>query len=168
MNFGEAQKAHLGECSKETAFEILDTFVAKGGNFLDTANIYQNEESETWIGEWLSSRKNRESLVISTKWGGAYKMYDQAKFGCQSNYGSGGTKSMKNSLEESLVKLQTHYVDILFLHFWDYSTTVPELMHSLNDLVVAGKVHYLGISNTPAWIVAKVSPLTSDAPYSRI
>jgi aryl-alcohol dehydrogenase-like predicted oxidoreductase len=187
MNFGDALKGHMGECSKETSFEskylpeqsisfhnspcntntnswllaVLDTFVAAGGNFLDTANNYQNEESEQWIGEWMSARKNRDSLVIATKYGSAYKIYDKGKFGCQSNWGGAGTKSMKKSLEESLQKLQTSYVDLLYLHFWDYSTTVPELMHSLNDLVVAGKVHYLGISDTPAWVVSKVSLLPS-------
>jgi aryl-alcohol dehydrogenase-like predicted oxidoreductase len=65
---------------------------------------------------------------------------------------------MKKSLEESMEKLQTGYVDLLYL---DYSTPIPELMHSLNDLVVAGKVHYLGISDTPAWVVTKVSNLSS-------
>jgi aryl-alcohol dehydrogenase-like predicted oxidoreductase len=68
---------------------------------------------------------------------------------------------MKKSLEESMEKLQTGYVDLLYLHFWDYSTPIPELMHSLNDLVIAGRVHYLGISDTPAWVVTKVSNLSS-------
>jgi aryl-alcohol dehydrogenase-like predicted oxidoreductase len=140
---------------------VLDTFVAAGGNFIDTANNCQNEESEKWLGEWMTLRKNRESLVIATKYGSSYKLYDKATFGCQSNWGGGGTKSMKKSLEESMEKLQTGYVDLLYLHFWDYSTPIPELMHSLNDLVVAGRVHYLGISDTPAWVVTKVSNLSS-------
>lgn len=159
MNFGTAQSGHLGECSKETAFSILDHFVSAGGNFIDTANNYQNEESETWIGEWMTARKNRESLVLATKFGSPYKLYEKDAFGCQSNTGGGGTKSMKKSLEDSLKKLQTTYVDVLYLHWWDYATPIPELMHGLNDLVVAGKVHYLGISDTPAWVVAKVSLL---------
>jgi aryl-alcohol dehydrogenase-like predicted oxidoreductase len=69
-----------------------------------------------------------------------------------------GTKNMRTCLEESLKKLQTHYVDLFYLHFWDYTTSIPELMHSLNDLVTAGKVNYLGISDTPAWVVTKVRP----------
>jgi aryl-alcohol dehydrogenase-like predicted oxidoreductase len=157
MNFGEAQKAHLGECSKETSFEILDTFVASGGNFIDTANVYHNEESEQWLGEWMASRKNRDSLVVATKYGGAYKKYDTGKYGCQSNFGGSGTKSMKRAIEDSLKNLQTEYVDLFYLHYWDYTSTIPELMLSLNDFVVSGKVHYLGISDTPAWIVSKVS-----------
>ena len=105
----------------------------------------------------MSARKNRESMVVATKYGSGYKIYDREKYGCQSNWGGGGTKSMKKSLEESLKKLQTEYVDLLYLHWWDYATSIPELMHSLNDLVVSGKVHYLGISDTPAWVVSKVS-----------
>lgn len=184
MGFGDALKGHMGECTKETAFEILDAFVASGGNFIDTANNYQNEQSEQWIGEWMAARGNRESMVVATKYGAAYKLYDRATYPIQTNWGgkfypstlrlmtylaSGknactdfkfttgtGTKNMKTCLEQSLKKLQTHYVDILYLHFWDYTTTIPELMHSLNDLVVAGKVNYLGISDTPAWVVTKV------------
>jgi aryl-alcohol dehydrogenase-like predicted oxidoreductase len=104
----------MDECSKETAFEILDTFVAAGGNFIDTANVYQNEESEKWLGEWMSSRKNRESMVVATKYGSSYKIYDREKYGYQSNWGGSETKSTKTSLEESLKKLQTGYVDLFF------------------------------------------------------
>ena len=64
---------------------------------------------------------------------------------------------MKKAVNESLEKLQTTYLDIIYLHWWDYTTNIPELMQSLNDLVVAGKVHYLGVSDTPAWVVTKVS-----------
>lgn len=69
---------------------------------------------------------------------------------------------MKLSLEASLEKFQTTYVDILYVHWWDYSTSIPEMMHSFNDLVVAGKVQYLGISDTPAWIVSKVNQYARD------
>lgn len=95
-------------------------------------------------------------MVIATKYGSTNKLHDPKGYPCQSNWGGAGTKSMKKSLEESLAKLQTSYVDILYLHWWDYVTPIPEVMQSLNDLVIAGKVHYLGISDTPAWIVSKV------------
>ncbi len=67
MNFGEAWKAFLGECSKDTAFEMLDYFYEQGGNFIDTANNYQSEESETWSGEWMQKHGNRDEMVIATK-----------------------------------------------------------------------------------------------------
>lgn len=106
----------------------------------------------------MSSRKNRPAMVVSTKYGSASKLYDREKYGTQSNWGGSGTKSMRLCLEESLKNLQTDYVDIFYLHWWDYATSIPELMHGLNDLVVAGKVNYLAISDTPAWVVSKVSP----------
>lgn len=200
MGFGNLMKGYMGECSQETAFEILDTFVAAGGNFIDTANNYQHEEAEKWLGEWMASRDNRESMVLATKYGAAYKLHDKKKYPIQSNWGGTlaflfpstlayillqcvmkkvlihestvgtGIKNLKSCLEASLKKLQTHYVDILYLHFWDYTTSIPELMHALNDLVVAGKVHYLGISDTPAWVVTKVKhpqpPSTIIRPYT--
>src|SRR6201996_1293150 len=155
MNFGEAGKDRLGECSKETAFSILDHFVSEGGNFIDTSSSYQDEESETWLGEWMAARKNRDEMVIATKYSSPYKKYLKEKL--QSNYGGNSAKAMKVSVEQSLKKLQTSYIDIFYLHWWDYSVSIPELMHSLNDLVVAGKVLYLGISDTPAWVVSKAN-----------
>jgi aryl-alcohol dehydrogenase-like predicted oxidoreductase len=160
MNFGEAHKHRMGECSKETAFEILDYFKSQGGNFIDTANSYQDEESEIWLGEWLSSRGNRDEIVLATKFTTGYKTHQKEKI--QSNYGGNGTKSLRVSVELSLKKLQTDYIDLLYLHWWDYSVTIPELMHSLNDLVVAGKVLYLGVSDTPAWVVAKANQYARD------
>jgi len=160
MNFGEAHKARMGECSKETAFEILDTFKSLGGNFIDTANGYQNGESEEWLGEWLASRKNRDEMVIATKFSAAYRLHEKEKI--QSNFGGNGTKSLRVSVDNSLKRLQTSYIDLLYLHWWDYATTIPELMHSLNDLVVSGKVMYLGISDTPAWVVAKANQYARD------
>ncbi|KAJ5753699.1 uncharacterized protein N7511_007852 [Penicillium nucicola] len=160
MNFGDAWKERLGECPKETVFEILDYFVSQGGNFIDTANNYQNEESEELIGEWMAQRKNRDELVLATKFSSSYKNHESGKL--QSNYGGNGAKSMRVSLDLSLQKLQTTYVDIFYLHWWDYSVSIPELMHSLNDLVVAGKVIYLGISDSPAWVVAKANQYARD------
>ncbi|KAE8327889.1 NADP-dependent oxidoreductase domain-containing protein [Aspergillus sergii] len=154
------RKDSLGECSKETTFEILDYFVSQGGNFIDTANNYQNEESEKWIGEWITQRQNRDQLVLATKFSSGYKNHESDKL--QSNYGGNGAKSMRVSLELSLQKLQTSYIDLFYLHWWDYTVSVPELMHSLNDLVVSGKVIYLGISDCPAWVVAKANQYARD------
>jgi aryl-alcohol dehydrogenase-like predicted oxidoreductase len=113
-----------------------------------------------WVGEWLAARGNRDEIVIATKYSSAYKTAQPDKI--QSNYGGNGTKSLRVSVEQSLKKLQTSYIDLLYLHWWDYSTTIPELMHGLNDLVVSGKVIYLGISDCPAWIVAKANQYARD------
>jgi aryl-alcohol dehydrogenase-like predicted oxidoreductase len=160
MNFGDADKARMGECDKDTSFEILDYFVSQGGNFIDTASSYQDEESEQWLGEWMKARDNRDEIVLATKYSSAYKKHQKSKI--QSNYGGNGTKAMRVSVEQSLKKLQTSYIDILYLHWWDYTVTIPELMQGLNDLVVSGKVIYLGISDTPAWVVSKANQYARD------
>jgi aryl-alcohol dehydrogenase-like predicted oxidoreductase len=160
MNFGDAYKARMGECNKETSFEILDIFKSLGGNFIDTANGYQDGESEEWLGEWLTSRKCRDEMVIATKYSSAYRKHEKEKI--QSNFGGNGTKSLRVSVDNSLKKLQTSYIDLLYLHWWDYATTIAEVMHSLNDLVVSGKVMYLGISDAPAWVVAKANQYARD------
>ncbi|KAE8354739.1 NADP-dependent oxidoreductase domain-containing protein [Aspergillus coremiiformis] len=154
MNFGGVMNGSLGECTKETAFQILDEFYAAGGNFLDTASSYQGGESEKWLGEWLRTTGRRDEMVIATKYTSAFKQKsDPTKQ--QSNFGGNSAKSLRLSVEASLEKLQTPYVDILYVHYWDMTTSIPEVMQSLNHLVVSGKVIYLGISDTPAWVVAK-------------
>ncbi|KAE8420036.1 NADP-dependent oxidoreductase domain-containing protein [Aspergillus pseudocaelatus] len=160
MNFGDAWKDRMGECSKETTFQILDRFFDKGGNFIDTANGYQNEESEMWLGEWMAYRENRDQIVLATKYSASFKGHEKDLI--QSSYGGNGTKSMRLSLEASLKKLQTDYIDLFYVHWWDYATTIPELMHGLNDLVASGKVLYLGISDTPAWVVSKANQYARD------
>ncbi|EME39161.1 aldo/keto reductase-like protein [Dothistroma septosporum NZE10] len=160
MNFGEAHKARYGECSKETAFSIMDYFYSQGGNFIDTANGYQAGESEQWVGEWMKSRDNRDEIVLATKYSTGYMNHEKDKI--QINYGGNSAKSMKVSVAASLKKLQTNYIDILYIHWWDYSTSIPELMHSLNDLVVSGQVLYLGVSDTPAWVVSKANQYARD------
>lgn len=116
--------------------------------------MYQDEESEIWIGEWLAKSGVRDEMVIATKFSSGYKVQsDKGKI--QSNFGGNGTKSLHLSVEASLNKLQTDYIDVLYVHFWDMATAVEELMQSLNDLVQARKVLYLGVSDAPAWWVVK-------------
>ncbi|KAF9201866.1 hypothetical protein BGZ49_007933 [Haplosporangium sp. Z 27] len=160
MSFGDAWKDRMGECNKETTFEILDYFISQGGNFIDTANLYQDGESEKWLGEWMAKRDNRDQIVLATKYTTTFKGHESDKI--QANYGGNGAKSMRLSIEASLKNLQTSYIDLFYVHWWDYSVTIPELMHALNDLVSAGKVLYLGISDTPAWIVAKANQYARD------
>ncbi|KAK9323504.1 NADP-dependent oxidoreductase domain-containing protein [Lipomyces orientalis] len=156
MNFGEAWESFMGVCNKETSFAMLDYFFDQGGNFIDTANVYQGEESEEWLGEWMSLRDNRDQLVIATKY---TTFYPSGKAGetIRSNFQGNHLKSMHLSLEASLKKLQTSYIDIFYVHWWDFTTSIPEVMKSLNRMIDAGKVLYLGISDTPAWVVSRAN-----------
>ncbi|KEF51616.1 uncharacterized protein A1O9_12251 [Exophiala aquamarina CBS 119918] len=144
----------MGECTKENAFELLETFYNLGGNFIDTANQYQGGQSEEWIGEWAESTGRRNELIISTKYTLGWKTGEPVQ---HSNFGGTGTKSMHVSLEASLKKLRTTYIDLFYVHSWDFATGIPELMQSLNIFIQQGKVLYLGISDTPAWVVAKAN-----------
>ncbi|KAH7384738.1 NADP-dependent oxidoreductase domain-containing protein [Cadophora sp. MPI-SDFR-AT-0126] len=154
MNFGDAWKQSMGECNKDTTFEILDYFFEQGGNFIDTANAYQSGESEQWLGEWMATRENREQIVLATKY---TTIYTSGKGAMNSNFSGNHSKSLKNSIDASLKKLRTDYIDLLYVHWWDFTTSIPELMQSLNHLVASGKVLYLGISDTPAWVVVKAN-----------
>ncbi|CAI7606269.1 unnamed protein product [Penicillium pancosmium] len=160
MNFGEGWKERLGECDKENSFKILDTFYENGGNFIDTANNYQNGDSEQWLGEWMKSRGVRDEIVLATKYTSPFKTY--TKKGIQANYVGNNSKSLKTSLERSLKFLQTDYIDLLYVHWWDFSTSIEEVMISLNQLITSGKVLYLGISDTPAWIVSRANQYARD------
>ncbi|KAJ5737742.1 uncharacterized protein N7483_002867 [Penicillium malachiteum] len=155
MNFGESWKGRLGECDKETSFKILDTFYENGGNFIDTANGYQNEESEAWVGEWMESRGVRDEIVLATKYTSSFQAYNKSKL--QPNFVGNNAKSLRVSVDASLRKLRTDYIDLFYVHWWDFSTSIEEVMTSLNQLVTSGKVIYLGISDTPAWVVSKAN-----------
>ncbi|KAH8812589.1 norsolorinic acid reductase [Xylogone sp. PMI_703] len=158
MNFGDAWSSFMGECNKSTVFEILDYFHSQGGNFIDTASNYQDEQSEKWVGEWMKERGVRDEMVLAGKYTMGYRYHEQRDPPIiQANFGGNNKKNMRISVDRTLAKLQTDYLDILYVHWWDYTTSIPELMQSLNDLVKAGKVLYLGISDTPAWIVSKAN-----------
>ncbi|KAK7677868.1 hypothetical protein QCA50_019180 [Cerrena zonata] len=151
----------MGSMNKEDSFKLLDAFYEAGGNFIDTANNYQDETSEEFIGEWLESRGIRDQIVLATKYTSNYKRGDDT-LKQKSTFMGNNIKSMTISLEASLKKLRTSYVDILYVHWWDYFTRVEEVMNGLHNLVVQGKVLYLGISDTPAWIVTKANTYAKD------
>ncbi|GFF69926.1 hypothetical protein CNMCM6936_001623 [Aspergillus lentulus] len=153
MSIGNAWADSMGSMSKEESFKLLDAFYEAGGNFIDTANNYQDEQSETWIGEWMTERKNRDQLVIATKFTTDFRSYKLGK-GKAPNHCGNHRRSLHMSVRESLKKLQTDWIDILYVHWWDQTTSIEEVMDSLQILVEQGKVLYLGISDTPAWIVA--------------
>jgi aryl-alcohol dehydrogenase-like predicted oxidoreductase len=118
-----------------------------------TANKQRRKDSEKWLGEWMAERGNRDQLVLATKYTMPYKTYSMGKQ-YSINYSGNHKKAMNISLRDSLAKLGTEYIDILYLHFWDFSTSIEEIIDSLHILVESGKVMYLGISDTPAWIVS--------------
>ncbi|KAJ7071805.1 Aldo/keto reductase [Mycena belliarum] len=151
----------LGEMDKDSSFKLLDAYFDNGGNFIDTANNYQDETSEMFIGEWAEKRNIRDQLVIATKYTSNYKAR-QPEFGKQVNYTGNNIKSMHISVEASLKKLRTTYIDILYVHWWDWDTGVEEVMNGLHNLVVQGKVLYLGVSDTPAWVVAQANQYARD------
>lgn len=121
MNFGEAWKEAMGECTKETAFAMLDYFYEQGGNFVDTAVNYQLGESEQWIGEWMESRGRRDEMVIATKFTGLQSAAEErekagkfeGKGVLTGNYHGNSAKSLYTSIERSLKNLRTSYIDIV-------------------------------------------------------
>lgn len=112
MNFGEAWKDFMGTCDQKTTNEILDFFYESGGNFIDTANNYQSEQSEKWIGEWMQKKGVRDQMVIATKFTTAFRAGND-KNELIINSAGNGTKSLHLSLEASLKKLQTSYIDLV-------------------------------------------------------
>ncbi|KAK9490979.1 NADP-dependent oxidoreductase domain-containing protein [Lipomyces doorenjongii] len=161
MSLGDAWSHFMGRMDRAASFKLLDAYYEAGGNFIDTANNYQNEQSETWLGEWMSERKNRDQLVIATKFTSEYKAYELGK-GKTPNHCGNHKRSLHMSVRDSLNKLQTHWIDILYLHWWDYTTSIEEIMDSLHILVEQGKVLYLGVSDTPAWVVSAANIYARD------
>lgn len=148
MTFGEGRGwgSSVDECR-----EIMDRFIAAGGNFIDTANGYTAGHSEAIIGDHIgrdSSRRDR--LVIATKFSSNLYLGDP-------NGGGSGRKSIIAACENSLRRLQTDYIDLYWLHNWDIHTPIDETMSALDDLVRSGKVRYIGISDTPAWKVVEAN-----------
>ena len=135
---------------QDAARAIFDAYVGRGGNFVDTANGYANGTSEEMVGEFAQSR--REELVIATKYSMPMRSGDP-------NSGGNSRKSMVRSVEDSLMRLRTDYIDLLYLHIWDGSTPVEEVLRAMDDLVVAGKVLYVGISDIPAWQVSRMQAI---------
>lgn len=161
MSLGDAWTGTLGSMNKEAAFNMLDAYFNAGGNFIDTANIYQDEQSETWLGEWMAARGNRDQLVLATKYSLDYRFH-AVGMGKTPNSTGNHKRSLHMSVRDSLRKLQTEWIDILYVHFWDYTTSIEEVVDSLNILVQQGKVLYLGISDTPAWIVSAANTYARD------
>jgi aryl-alcohol dehydrogenase-like predicted oxidoreductase len=137
---------------------MFDVFAAADGNFIDTANNYTDGTSEKFIGDF--TRADRDHFVIATK-------YTLSEFASDPNFGGNHRKNMRRSVEGSLRRLETDHIDLLWLHMWDGMTPVEEVMRALDDLVRAGKVLYVGISDTPAWVVSQANTLADLRGWSR-
>jgi aryl-alcohol dehydrogenase-like predicted oxidoreductase len=130
----------------DTSKAIFEAYANAGGNFIDTANRYTEGASERYVGELIAS--DRDHFVLATK----YTLYDRRD---DVNFSGNHRKNLLRSVEASLNRLNTDYIDVLWLHAWDFTTPEEEILRGLDDLVRAGKVHYIGISDVPAWIVAR-------------
>ena len=144
---------------KAASFEIMEAFAAAGGNFLDTANIYKLGTSEKIIGEFIQPR-DRDFFVIATK----YSLKDNTT---NPNASGNNRKNMMRSVEASLKRLQTDFIDVLYLHIWDDLTPIDEILRAIDDLIRQGKVNYAAISDTPAWIVSKGNTLAELMGWSQ-
>ncbi len=156
MTFGETWGwgANREECLKQ-----LDLFESQGGNFIDTSVNYTNGESETILGELLKGR--RERFVVATK----YTLTRPDSI--DPNSGGNSRKNMRQSVERSLKHLRTDYIDVLYLHMWDYMTPVEEVLRGLDDVVSQGKALYVAVSDTPAYIVAEANTLAELRGWAR-
>ncbi len=134
----------------ETSHQVMEAFADAGGNFLDTANKYHGGQTEQIVGEFIAS--DRDYWVLATK-------YTLSMRGNDPNAAGNSRKNMIRAVEASLGRLKTDYIDLLWVHAWDFCTGVEEVMRGLDDLVRQGKVGYVGISDAPAWVVSHANTL---------
>lgn len=157
MTFGQ-KRGGWGAAAPESQ-AIFERFVQSGGNFIDTANMYQLGESESLLSGLLDGR--RHEIVLATKY----------SLGARSNdLNSGGNhrKSMVQALEGSLKRLRTDYIDLYWMHAWDGVTPVDEVLRALDDMVRAGKILYIGFSDTPAWVIARSQAIAELRGWSKL
>src|ERR1700712_4973324 len=144
---------------KKTSFEIMDAYANAGGNFIDTANVYKVGTSEKIIGDYMSNH-DRDYFVLATK----YSLKDNTT---NPNASGNSRKNMMRSVETSLKRLKTDFIDLLYLHIWDDLTPIDEVLRGMDDLIKQGKVNYAAISDTPAWVVAKGNTLAELMGWSQ-
>lgn len=155
MTFGEEWGWGSG---KDEARKIYDAYRAAGGNFIDTANVYTNGTSETFLGEFMHD--HRQEVVLATKYTNSAASGDPNASGNQ-------RKNMVQAVEASLRRLKTDYIDLYWLHIWDQMTPVDEVMRVFDDLVRQGKVLYVGVSDAPAWWIAQANTLAELRGWSK-
>lgn len=134
------------------ARRLFDAYLDAGGNLIDTADLYTNGTSETWLGRFIKDRGVRDRVVVATKF--SYN----AEAG-NPNAGGNSRKNLIRALEGSLRRLQTEYIDLYMLHTWDLLTSPDEVIRTFDDLVRAGKIRHVGLSNVPAWYASRMQTL---------
>ena len=154
--FGRRTDAGSLEIGESRAHELLDAYEAAGGRYVDTADVYGDGESERWIGDWLADR-DRERFIVASK------VYWQIRDGDPNSRGT-NRKSVRQRVDALLDRLDTDYVDVLYVHRWDDETPARELMKTLNGLVEDGTVHYLGASTLRpnAWKIARANEIARE------
>lgn len=150
MTFGTARWGS----GSDQARAVFDAYVDAGGNFIDTANVYAGGRSEAMLGDFIAARGLRQQLVVATKAG--------FSLGPGAHQGGNGARHLHAALDASLARLQTDYVDLFWVHVWDGLTPAEELLETMSGLVRAGKIRYWGMSNSPAWYVARVATLAAQ------
>ena len=149
MTFGTARWGSGENGSRE----VFNAYLDAGGNFIDTADVYSGGRCEEMLGQFIAERAARDRIVIATKSGFATEQGVHT--------GGNGSRHIHSALEASLRRLRTDHVDMLWVHVWDSVTPAEELLETMSQLIRAGKVRYWGISNSPAWYVAKVATLAT-------
>ena len=167
MTFGEDWGWGADEA---TSRKIFEAFSEAGGNFIDTSNNYTNGTSERFVGTFTKDERDR--FVIATKYSLRLLTGDARDI----NLGGNSRKSMLRSVENSLRRMDTEYIDLLYLHMWDFTTPVEEVLQAVRDLITSGKIMYFAFSDTPAWVVSYTvakaetygwpSPVALQIPYS--
>lgn len=147
MSFGTEWNWGTDYATSKAAF---DAFAEAGGNFVDTANRYTEGTSERWLGEFIA--QDRDHFVVATK----YTLKDRSG---DPNFAGNHRKNLMRSLKTSLERMKTDFVDILWVHMWDFQSPVDEVMRALDDVVRAGLVQYVAISDTPAWIISQANTM---------
>ncbi len=160
MGFGDAKNGqHSWTIDEELSRKIIKKGLDLGVNFFDTAIVYQNGTSEQYVGKILNDLTNRNDVIIATKFMPRSKEEIAG--------GVSGQKHIENSLNQSLQNLKTDYVDLYIYHMWDYSTPLYDIMEGLNNVVKAGKVKYIGISNCYAYQLAKANDLAEKEGFAK-
>ncbi|CAG8532587.1 20422_t:CDS:10 [Cetraspora pellucida] len=142
----------------EVSKEVFDYYFEKGGNFFDTANMYNFGESERFLGEYIGDKRSQVVLANSTA------LSPNVKY--NPNAGGNHRKSLVENIDASIKRLGTGYVDLLYVHIWEYRTPIEEVMRSLDDVVRSGKVLYVAISDTPAWVFSRANTIAEFRGWS--